>query len=497
MKIGRSCATVLAMIPPLASSPAAGAGQVQTDAGALEGTMENGVRIFKGIPFAAPPVGDLRWKPPQPVPPWNGVRKADRFGARAMQAPVFPDMIFRDAGHSEDCLYLNVWTPAAGAAAGLPVMVWIHGGGFIGGSTSEPRQDGLNLARKGVVVVSMSYRLGVFGFFSHPELGRESATGASGNYGLLDQAAALEWVHRNIAAFGGDPRRITVFGESAGSFSVSALMASPLTRGLLHGAIGESGAFFGHTLAAVSLEQSERNGVRFAKSLGADSIAALRAKSAAELLQAAADDAAPYFGPNIDGCFLPRPVRAIFEAGEQAHVPLLAGWNAHEAGTPEEDQSTVQTFIAENRSRYGDRWEEFLRLYPAGGAAEARLSASALKGDQWMGYNTWKWLELQKQTGGAPVYRYRFDHTLPQPAGTASRGAYHSSEIEYVFDNLDLKDLPFAPEDRELGAQISSYWTSFARTGDPNAEGLPVWPAMTDKRVSRSCTSAFRRKPPR
>ena len=249
--------------------------QVRTANGVLEGVLsaDGKVRVFKGIPYAAPPVGPLRWKAPQPAASWTGVRKAAEFGPRCMQGRIYDDMIFRDNGPSEDCLYLNVWMPAAPAEARLPVMFWIYGGGFAAGSSSEPRQDGGNLSRKGVMIVSLNYRLGVFGFFSHPDLARESDRNAAGNYGLLDQVTALEWVHKNIAAFGGDPDNVTIFGESAGSFSVSALMASPLSRGLFRQAIGESGAFFGSTLRSKPLAQTEAADVKFAEAvLGTSSL---------------------------------------------------------------------------------------------------------------------------------------------------------------------------------------------------------------------------------
>jgi len=287
----------------------------RTSNGVLEGVVsaDGKVRTFKGIPYAAPPVGSLRWKPPQPAVAWTGVRKATEYPPRCMQAPVYSDMIFHDPGPSEDCLYLNLWMPAAPATPRLPVMVWIHGGGFAAGSTSEPRQDAGNLSKKGVLVVTLNYRLGIFGFFSHPALTRESGHNASGNYGLLDQVAALRWVRDNIAVFGGDPANVTVFGESAGSFSVSALMASPLARGLFQRAIGESGAFFGDTLRLKARAETEKADTEFAKSaLGTDSLEALRAKPAAEILQAASKDRALRFFPNIDGLFLPESVGAIF-----------------------------------------------------------------------------------------------------------------------------------------------------------------------------------------
>ena len=327
----------------------------------------------------------------------------------------------------------------------------------------------------------MNYRLGVFGFFSHPELTGESGHHASGNYGLLDQVAALDWVRRNISRFGGDPRRITIFGESAGSFSVSALMASPLSRDLLHGAIGESGAFFGETLSANSLAQAEKDGVEFAKMLGVNSIAALRAKSAGEILQAARKEGAPRFGPNVDGWFLPKPVAAIFSAGEQAHVPLLAGWNANEGGVPADRRITAQDFGDEAWLHYGEDVDQFLTLYPAANDAEARVSDAAFSGDRFMGYCTWKWIEWQMRTGSKQVYRYLFDHPVPQPAGAPFRGAPHASEIEYVFQNLASKQLPIDDADRQLSDQISSYWTNFAKTSSPNHNGLPEWPLYNQR----------------
>jgi para-nitrobenzyl esterase len=314
------------------AAAALAADQVRTDSGIVEGitSSTSKIRVFEGIPYAAPPVGNLRWQPPQPATPWTGVRKASGFGARCMQGHLFSDMVFRDSGPSEDCLYLNVWTPADSASAHFPVMVWIYGGGFQAGASSEPRQDGENLAKKGVIVVSLNYRLGLFGFFSHPELTKESPHHASGNYGLLDQAAALEWVHRNIAAFGGDPNNVTIFGESAGSMSVSALMAAPVASSLFTRAIGESGGIVGLKGGLPALSKTEQDGARFAESVGASSLQSLRAKSAEDLLQAATKDrtAGFRFWPNIDGYFFPESPSLIYSSGKQAHVPLLAGWNA-------------------------------------------------------------------------------------------------------------------------------------------------------------------------
>ena len=461
--------------------------EVKIDTGKIKGKSEGSVRSFLGIPYAAPPVGALRWKPPAPVANWKGARKATAFGSRCMQGAVFSDMVFRDPGISEDCLYLNVWTPAKDSSTKLPVMVWIYGGGFVGGATSEPRQDGSNLAKQGVIVVSMNYRLGVFGFFAHPDLAAESGRNSAGNYGLLDQLAALEWVKRNIAAFGGDPGNVTIFGESAGSFSVSALMASPLTKGLIHKAIGESGAAFSTT--GLRFEPAAVVGPVHAKfgseSLGANTIAGLRAVPAQKVLDAAMDASkggAFRFGPDIDGYFLPESVPAIFAAGRQNDIPLLAGWNRDEGSgaiVNAKEKPTAVTLKALAEKEFAAKADEFLRLYPADTDAQALRSTEDLAGDRFIAFSTWKWLEAQKTTGKQPVYRYRFDLALPpdskRPGGES---AFHSAEIEYVFGRLDSKSwVKWRPEDRTVSEQMQKYWSNFARSGDPNGPGLPKWPA--------------------
>jgi para-nitrobenzyl esterase len=484
----------------LASSGQAAA-QVKTAAGLVEGTStsDGRIRIFKGIPFGAPPVGDLRWKEPQPAARWDGTRKAAEFGSRCLQGQIFGDIVFTDK--SEDCLSLNIWTPAfAEASAGkparsaderLPVMVWIHGGGFQAGAGAEPRHDGDAFARKGVVLVTFNYRLGVFGFLAHPELTKESGRNASGNYGLLDQIAALRWVQDNIAAFGGDPGNVTIFGESAGSFAVSALMASPLARGLFHKAIGESGAFFPRgagPLALASLPATEERGVTFAEGLGVPSLSALRALPGDAVL-AAALKTQPWFAPNLDGYVLPEAVDDVFAAAKQTRVPLLAGWNADEVRSGVvlgKVKPTAQSFAEDQRKRFGDQADALLKVYPASTDAEALESAAALASDLFIGYSTWKWLEAHAQTGQAPVYRYSFDRKIPvAPDATingvraTSRdiGARHAGEIEYVFGALDsLKNVPWEPSDRKLSDAMTTYWASFARTGDPNGAGLPKWP---------------------
>ncbi|MHB1793380.1 MAG: carboxylesterase/lipase family protein [Acidobacteriaceae bacterium] len=478
----------------LLSAPAARGSDgltVVTDRGSVQGTLgsDGQVRAFLGIPYAAPPVGPLRWKPPQPAPAWSGVRSATRFGPRCMQTQLFPDMVFRDSGPSEDCLTLNVWAPVAKNAGPLPVMVWIHGGGFVTGGSSEPRQDGEHLARKGVIVVSMNYRLGIFGFFALPSLAAESPKHAAGNYGLMDQVAALDWVRRNIAAFGGDPAKVTIFGESAGSISVSAQMASPVSRGLFVGAIGESGgALTGPGLTFQPLPASEQRGQRFAESAFKNSsLAFLRSVSAADLLKAAA--AAPHrdktFWPNVDGDFLSESVPAIYAKGNQAHVPLLAGWNKDEGsgdvlGQPE--KPTPASLRAMATSRFGAKASDFLQAYSASNDAEALRVSEDFAGDAFIAYSTWEWLEAQVKTGNAPVYRYRFDLGSPgDPFHSAAIGAFHSDDIEYVFGTLDSRrGAKWRPEDDKLSELMQSYWTNFAKTGDPNRIGLPQWPTYNE-----------------
>ncbi|MHB1698862.1 MAG: carboxylesterase/lipase family protein [Acidobacteriaceae bacterium] len=458
--------------------------RVKTKQGKIEGKEEGPARAFLGIPYAAPPLGQLRWQPPMPAAKWKGVRQATEFGSRCMQEKLYADMIFRDPGPSEDCLTLNVWTPpAADKKSKLPVMVWIYGGGYVTGGTSEPRQDGANLSKNGVVVVSMNYRLGIFGFFADAELAKESDKGAAGNYGLMDQTAALRWVKDNIAAFGGDPSNVTLFGESAGSFSVSTQMASPLARGLFQRAIGESGGAFARPgIPDVPLKQAEAQDAAFARAmLGADTLEQLRAIPAQKLLEASLKKAAQgkplRFGPDVDGYLLPESVPAIFAAAKQSDVPLLVGWNRDEGGFS--GKTTVESFRKDVETQFGANAPEILRLYPSANDAQAARSAADLAGDNFIVYSTWKWMEAQVATGKKPVYRYRFD--LAPPAGPNEPGngqtAYHSSEISYVFGNLDLlSGFAWRPEDRALSEQMQKYWTNFARTGDPNGGDLVKWP---------------------
>jgi para-nitrobenzyl esterase len=379
--------------------------------------------------------------------------------------------------------------PADPGTKKLPVMVWIYGGGYQAGATSEGRQDGGNLSKKGVLVVSMNYRLGIFGFFSHPDLAKKSGHDSSGNYGLMDQLAALEWVRRNIATFGGDPGNVTIFGESAGSFSVSALVASPLAKGLFHRAIGESGAYLSTgTLPLKPHAETEKSDAAFAKSaLGTDSLAELRAKPADELLQAALKDKNVFFSPNVDGYFLPQDVAAIYAAGKESKVALLAGWNRDEGSYHsilEQDAPTADNFLKHLQQLYGANADRIAKLYAGSTEAEIKRAAGDLAGDRFIGFGTWKWLEVTAKSGKAPVYRYQFDQTLP-PAPDAPAGAEamapHASEIEFVFQVLSSRQLPWRPEDRKVSELMGTYWTNFAKTGDPNGEGVPHWPLYRSK----------------
>jgi len=484
----RLSATLFALALTTSAALASDPLKIKTDKGSVDGTYttDREVRIFKGIPYAAPPVGNLRWQPPQPAAKWFGTLAAKAYGHHCYQTNPFADMRFDDAGPSEDCLTVNIWSPTKAKPSSLPVMLWIHGGGYTAGSASEPRHDGQFLAHRNVVIVTLNYRLGIFGFFTHPDLAAESPHHAAGNYGLLDQAAALAWVSRNIMAFGGDPNNITVFGESAGSFSVSSLMASPLSKTLIAKAIGESGAAFHSSgLTYPTLAKTEQDDAAFAQTaFNASTIADLRKVSADDLVKAAGAHTTPpppRFGPVVDGYFLPESVPEIYAAGNQAHVPLLAGWNADEVRamiTMSPVKPTVDTFSAQATKDFGTRSADFLAVYPATTDAEAVQSAGDFVSDRFIAYSTWAWLEAQVKTGQAPVYRYRFDLAAPgdkfHPAGT---GAFHSDDIEYVFGTLDSRQqATIRPEDRALSDQIQKYWTNFARNGDPNSPTLPTWP---------------------
>ena len=479
--------------------------QVKIANGTLEGVDESGIRAFKGVPFGAPPVGDLRWREPQPVKNWTGVRKADKFGPRAMQLPLFGDMNFRSDGVSEDCLYLNVWTPAKAASDGLPVLVYFYGGGLVAGDGSEPRYDGESLARHGIVTVTVNYRLSIFGAFSHPELTKESPHKASGNYGFLDQAAALQWVQKNIAAFGGDPKRVTIAGESAGSFSVSAQMASPLAKDLIAGAIGESGSLLGFRPVS-TLAEAEKMGIEFGKAVGASSLSALRAMPAQALLETTTKPGVPRFSAVVDGYFFPKSPVDIFASGQQAKVPLLVGWNSQEGGYQGilgKEAPTRENYTSAVKKMYGEQADKLLKVYNPTNDEEVEQVATALAGDRFIGFSTWKWSDLHAQTGGKAVYRYFYERPRPEMraemgAATANlaggvtrnddatakrppapKGAVHSAEIEYALGNLPTNRVyDWQPEDYKVSQIMQLFFANFIKTGNPNGLGVPQWPAI-------------------
>jgi para-nitrobenzyl esterase len=460
-----------------------GAATLKISSGQITGEERDGVRVYRGIPFAAPPIGDLRWKPPQPVKPWDGVRDCMKFGAICPQPKSMLGTKQEQA--SEDCLFLNVWTAATNAAAKLPVMVWIHGGGCTTGAGSQSSYDGMTFAKAGVVLVTINYRLGPFGYLAHPLLSKESPHGVSGNYGHLDQIAALQWVQKNIAAFGGDPQCVTIFGESAGAMSVCRLMISPQSQGLFQRAIAESGGAHGrnrHLRESRILQPSmESEGERLAQALGCDKaqnpLAALRAKSAAEVLAAANPAQGLYgkgtkFGPIVDGWTIPADPGDLFEQGKQHDVPFMMGANADE-GTLFLRQIPVQNANAYRlmvRALAGRHADEVLRLLPCEGddvkAAFARFSTvTAFVAPARM-------LARAMEQKKSPAFLYHFTR-VSSNAKLLGLGATHGAEIAYVFGTFRAP----ATKDRELGNTMRACWIQFAKNGNPNGDGLPRWPA--------------------
>ncbi|WP_247237091.1 carboxylesterase/lipase family protein [Telluribacter sp. SYSU D00476] len=478
--------------------------QTKIEPGTIEGDYDTktGIQTYFGVPFAKPPVGNLRWKAPQPVDKWTGVKETKQFGPRPMQKLVFGDMNSRSNGVSEDCLYLNVWTPAKRTTKDLPVLVYFYGGGNVAGDGSEPRYDGEAMAKKGIVVVTCNYRLNIFGNFAHPELSAEAPYKASGNYGYLDQLAALQWVQKNIAQFGGDPKKVTIAGESAGSISVSYQMASPLSKGLIAGAIGESGAGISPTMAPVPLAEAEKQGAEFAKNAGVPTLKQLRALSSRDLYEMYDESKRFGFPVVLDGYFLPKYLPQIFAAREQAQVPLLVGWNSAEipAGAFMQGKpNTRENFIERVKAEYPDTHQEVLKLYPHGNEKEVELSATALASDRFISYSTWKWFDLHRNNSTQPVYRYLYsklrpplvDNTLtPGLAGGTIKktsnapeppkavGAPHACEIEYCMGNLHLiKEYAWTDEDYKVSETMSEYFANFIKTGNPNGAKLPTWEA--------------------
>ena len=453
---------------------------VTTARGKAAGKMmaEGKVRAFLGLPYATPPVGQLRWKAPEKAVAWKGVRDATRYGARCEQWPIWADYIFQDAGPSEDCLYLNVYAPAsAHVGSRLPVMFWIHGGGYTAGSASEPRYTSIALPERGVVLVTINYRLGVFGFLASQEFAEEG-NGAAGNYGLMDMVAALKWVKANIRAFGGDPNNVTIFGESAGSFAVSTLMASPAAQGLFQKAIGESGAAFGAALPMLPISKQEKRDQEWTDSLGSQSLAELRLIPADAVMEAARKKGVGWFAPVIDGGFVPESASMIYAAGKQSHVPLLAGWNRDERAGTLSIGMTAEKWKAYAAEHYGAKADDLLRAFPANSDDEAVRSADDFTTDEFIALGTWQWIEAHTKTGRSPIYRYKFElPATPSEMHPEGKYAFHSDELEYVFGTLDTRHgAQWRPEDRKLSQLMMQYWINFARTGDPNGEGLPHWP---------------------
>ena len=483
--------------------------QVKTQYGVLEGFEEDGVKKFLGVPFAQAPVGDLRWKAPQPVQAWEGIREAKQFGNDPMQPNVFGDMNFRGPARSEDCLYLNVWTTAKTTADGLPVLIYFNGGGLMAGSGSEPRYDGSAIAKEGVIGVTANYREGVFGFFAHPELTAASDYKGSGNYGFLDQVAAIKWVKENIAAFGGNPDRITIVGESAGSFSVSLLMCSPLSKNLIAGAMLSSGAEV-LPYKPTTQAEAEAAGVALLKEAGIASLAdamAINADSLQALLPPRGMASVV-----LDGNFMTESADAVFEKGEQAQVPLLAGWNSLEAHPMQALQGqapTVQNYKNVLKAQFGDMTDEIFDAYGITTDEDVmNQKGFDLISDLFTGFPTWKVCDYHVKTSSQPVYRYHYMHPRPQVSDkmgdktaalaggvrekTAEEkkaeaqqpaiapGAVHSADIEYAMGTLDTNEYyAWQDEDYAISKLFLSYYANFCKTGNPNGEGLPQWTAIT------------------
>jgi para-nitrobenzyl esterase len=475
------CICVLTVCLPLGLAGAAPA-TVKVEGGSLQGVVEDNLTTYKGIPFAAAPTGDLRWRAPQPAAKWEGVRNADKFAPGCMQSMGGPP----PGGMSEDCLHLNIWTPAKSSKDRIPVLVWIYGGGFNGGATSIPVHSGEKLAKRGVVLVSISYRVGVFGFYAHPELSAESPKHVSGNYGLLDMVAALQWIQRNIAAFGGDPKRVTIFGESAGGIAVSMLCASPVAKGLFHGAISQSGGSFGPPSSTPSpgenmrvLADAEASGTEFMKSAGVASLRDLRALSADKLLEAGRRQRGMAW-PIVDGWVIPDDQYKLYEAGRFNDTPILVGYNSDE-GASFSRARTPAEYVTSVRERYGPFADRLIEAYPAASDSVPK-TARDLARDSAFGWHTWVWARLQSKLAKGKAYYYYFDQHPEYPAGSprAGQGSPHGADVAYVFEHLDENRQPATPDDQRISDAMAAYWTNFAKRGDPNGNGVPLWPPFSD-----------------
>lgn len=498
--------TLAAMAISIATS-AQDAVSVKTSYGILEGLDISGIKTFKGVPFAAPPTGDNRWREPQPLQPWQGIRECHDYAPDPMQEPIFGDMNFGADSISEDCLYLNIWTPAITMNEKLPVLIYFNGGGLMAGSGSEPRYAGMAMARRGMICVTANYREGIFGFFAHPELSKETAYKGSGNYGFLDQQAAIRWVHENISLFGGDPERITIAGESAGSMSVSALMASPLSRGLFAQAIGSSGSVIADKRVK-SLAEAEKAGVEMMRRMGYKNVKEMRKVPAEVLMKQANVRNVPVY--NIDNHFLTEQPLATYAAGRQMRVPLLVGGNSLEMSpaayfgyiTMSGREITMEDIAKTASGMFGDNTDEMLSLYGITAPDDIyKQPGIDLCGDLFLAYSTWRWGNIHNATSGQPVYRYLYSRERPKMmiegkvAGLAGgvkdkteaeevvenkipeiHGAVHSADIEYAMGNLPTNRVyDWQPEDYMVSDIFMGYYANFVKTGNPNGIGLPQW----------------------
>ena len=476
---------VLACLVTLAAAGSAW-GQAQMDTvkvtgGSVQGVANGNIVSFKGIPYAAAPTGENRWRAPQPVKNWSGVKHADTFAPGCMQDPSMAVMFGAPPAVSEDCLYLNVWTPARSPNERLPVMVWIYGGAFSAGMTSIPLYDGTHFAQKGVVLVSIAYRVGVFGFLATPQLGREGK--GSGNYGLLDMIDALQWVKKNIDAFGGDSTKVTIFGESAGGIAVSMLCASPLAKGLFQRAISESGGNFQPPKYAneggqngMPLKLAEKQGEQFLSGLGTNDVKAARTLDGASIQRAAGPSLSAQFWPVFDNYVLPGDQYELYELNRFNDTPVLIGTNSDEGALFAHPGVTAASFGTQVRDGYDQKASAILAAYPSGNDAEAAVSSKNLFRDTAFGWPTWVWARLQARVGKNPAYVYYFDHRTP----AMPDGATHGAEMAYVFGNLDTHNGAPPAAEATLSDRMMSYWVNFAKSGDPNGAGLPTWPVFTE-----------------
>lgn len=455
---------------------------VTTQNGKVEGYSKDNLRIFKGIPFAAPPIGNLRWKAPQPVKNWNGVKKCTSFSASPIQNTPQPfycwteEFIAKPTPLNEDCLYLNIWTTAQANTKKIPVFVWIYGGGLSSGSANCDIYDGEELAKKGVVFVSINYRVGVLGFMAHPELSKESGYGASGNYGFLDQIAALQWIQKNIAQFGGDPTNVTIAGQSAGAFSVNALIASPLAKSLFHKAIPQSGGLLSNRLSA-NLSDAEKQGIKFMEKAQCNSLAELRMKSADELQKLSNSQDAGRFGVTLDGYVLPTAILEHFKNGKHNQVPLLTGWVTGDGSFLGETKLSVEEYKKEARTKYGNKADEFLAIFPASTNEEVK---TVKQKQTLLGFAGMPSHLLATYTN-KPAYLYQFSHVPPDKPNFPNYGAFHTSEVPYALHTLHTWKRPWKSADFDLENTMSSYWVNFAKTGNPNGKGLPEWKSYDKK----------------